>query len=602
MKIAILDSGVNLLHPELIDKNIVCKIIQDDIAVDIKENNDSIGHGTAVCGIITKHAPSSEITMYKIFDEHDYISDLKLIKTLEYILLNEKFDILCLCIGISSTDNMVELENICEDIVKSGTVIVSSFNNIGAMTYPAAFDTVIGVDWDIACKCDNDLIYCKDGFVDVYAKGMNQKLCWSGKTKYIINCGASFATAHVVGFLAANEKNFLEWNYENAISFIERNAKKVLNVNTRVDLVRYNEKNYKRVALFPLSKEIKTILRFSEFLSGEISEVFDIRESGKTGRKITEDSYLDCLKSDLVIKSIEDIDLFKDKIDTLVVGHLGEINRVTGKNYTKMCIDYCINNNITLVSFDSIPSEIKDRFDSASIACYSINVEKIQYDPSEKLFSIGKAVVSVMGTSSQQGKFTLQMELRRFFENEGYKVGQWSSEPQGALLTSNQVFPTGYNSNISFSEKEVIGFINYQLHDIEKSNPDIILSGIQSYVLSDELYNMHSYPSLQSAIIAGLNPDAIVLIVNHFDARSYILRTINYLESWVKAKVVCVVLSFKNDISTWSPTEVRQTELSALEINQYLLELSKLTQKPCFYINETEKIYLELLSFFSQED
>ena len=210
MKIAILDSGVNLLHPELIDKNIVCKIIQDDIAVDIKENNDSIGHGTAVCGIITKHAPSSEITMYKIFDEHDYISDLKLIKTLEYILLNEKFDILCLCIGISSTDNMVELENICEDIVKSGTVIVSSFNNIGAMTYPAAFDTVIGVDWDIACKCDNDLIYCKDGFVDVYAKGMNQKLCWSGKTKYIINCGASFATAHVVGFLAANEKNFLE--------------------------------------------------------------------------------------------------------------------------------------------------------------------------------------------------------------------------------------------------------------------------------------------------------------------------------------------------------------------------------------------------------
>lgn len=38
------------------------------------------------------------------------------------------------------------------------------------------------------------------------------------------------------------------------------------------------------------------------------------------------------------------------------------------------------------------------------------------------------------------------------------------------------------------------------------------------------------------------------------------------------------------------------------EIEKYLIEFSKLTQKPCFYINDVEKIYLELLSFFSQED
>ena len=276
--------------------------------------------------------------------------------------------------------------------------------------------------------------------------------------------------------------------------------------------------------------------------------------------------------------------------------------RVTGKNYTDMCIDYCINNNIALVSFDSILPEIKEKFDVTSIDCYTPNVEEIWYDPSEKLFSIGKPVVSIMGTSSQQGKFTLQMELRRIFEAAGYKVGQWSSEPQGALLSSNQVFPTGYNSNLSFSEKEVISFINYQLHDIEKINPDIILSGTQSYVLADELYNTHSYPSLQGAIIAGLNPDAIVLIVNYFDDRAYILRTIKYLESWIKTKVVCVALSFKNDVSTWSPTEVRQEGLNDSEIEKYLIEFSKLTQKPCFYINDVEKIYLELLSFFSQED
>lgn len=328
MRIAILDSGVNLLHPELLDKNIVCKTIFDNTAVDIKGNSDCIGHGTAICGIITKHAQMSEITMYKIFDEQDYVLDLKLIEILGYILLNERFDIICLCIGISATDKLVELEKLCEGLVRSGTVIVSSFNNVGTMTYPAAFDMVIGVDWDIACKSDVDLIYCGNGFVDVYAKGMNQKLCWSGKTNYIINCGASFATAHVVGILAANEKKVTKWNYENAISFIKKNAKKVLWVNRCVDLVRYNEKNYKRVAVFPFSKEIKTILRFSEFLPGEISEVFDIRQSGKIGCNISDDCYLNCVKNDFIIKNIEGIDAFKDKIDTLVIGHLGEINRV----------------------------------------------------------------------------------------------------------------------------------------------------------------------------------------------------------------------------------------------------------------------------------
>ncbi len=599
MKIAVLDTGVNLLHPEFKNNNIVCKKIEKNITTELFGNSDMIGHGTAVCGIIAKHSPTSEITMYKIFDNEDHISDEELVEVLSYILLHEKFDIICLCLGINMTDKICRLEEICKSLVENGTVIVASFSNYGGVSYPAAFENVIGVDWDISCNLDDDLIFCQNGIVNVYGKGRNQKLCWSGNTDYIINCGASFATAHVVGFLAASVKKNQTWNYNRAINNIEKGAKKTFKINNSSELVRYNEINYGRVAVFPLSKEIKALLKFSEYVCGEIKCVFDIRQSGKMGIDVSEDSYINCNIENLFVKDIDEIDLYNDKIDTLVVGHLGEINRITGKNYTKRCIDYCIENKKTFVSFDTILPVIKEKFKSENIDCYSINIENIEFDPSEKLFSIGKPIVSVMGTSSQQGKFTLQMELRKLFQKNGYQVGQWTSEPQGALLSSNQVFPTGYNSNISFSEKQIISYINYQLHDIEKTNPDIILTGTQSFVLHENLYNTHTYPYSQSAIIAGLAPDAVVLVFNYFDDRSYVLRTIQYIESWTNANVVCVVLSFKKRVSTWSPTEIRNLELSKAEIETYLLEYSKIIQKPCYYINDVEKIYNELLSFFS---
>lgn len=178
IRVAIIDTGVNLEHPDLIDKNIVCKHIDDEGVTSILQgNSDQIGHGTAICGILTQEN-DVKITVFKVFDSLDQINEELFISVLEHLHKNEHFDILNLSLGISALSQYKKLEQICRNISDNGTIIVASYNNYGAVTYPAAFSFVIGVDWDIECKRNNDFIFCENGIVDVYGKGMNFQYYW----------------------------------------------------------------------------------------------------------------------------------------------------------------------------------------------------------------------------------------------------------------------------------------------------------------------------------------------------------------------------------------------------------------------------------------
>ena len=216
-----------------------------------------------------------------------------------------------------------------------------------------------------------------------------------------------------------------------------------------------------------------------------------------------------------------------------------------------------------------------------------------------KLRIIGTPIITVVGTSSKQGKFSLQLELRkRFLENE-YTVGQLCTEPQGYLFGIEQVFPLGYGSNIKFSEKEVIHGINNQLHEIEKLGKDIIITGLQSYLISDKLYNTHFYPSLQTAILAAIQPDAIVLVVNCYDADEYIIRTIKFAESVTCSRVVCLALSFRNVQASFSPLEQNVVTLTDDEVIEHTRRIANITGIMCFSINQVDCIFDTIVNYLN---
>ncbi len=594
--VIVLDTGVNLLHPLLSKKNIICKTITNNGCEVLYDNSDQVGHGTAICGIIMQKNPDIKLTMYKVFDRIDYADENKLLDTLEYIVKNEEFNYLHMSLGISLCNEMMKFEKLCTKLVENNVVIVSAFSNYGVASYPAAFDDVIGVDTLYECKKNDDFIYLKNSIVNIYGKGSNQRVCWSNNTNYIVNSGNSFAAAHITAFLI-NKLKKGQINLKQAKNVLKKNSKYIKTLKKIEDKkINFEIKN---IAVFPLNKEIYSMLNYCSLLKYNVSAIFDIRESGKIGNNIKKYLFRDECDESLIIQNVNNLSNYKNEFDTLVIGHLNKIMELTSIDYKTICIDYCLNNNKNLISFDDLPEEVVKKFKEKKLNCFYCNVKTIDYDINEKLRIISTPNVAVCGTSSQQGKFSLQLELRKKFLLEGYLVGQWCSEPQGYLFDFDEIFPLGYGSNIHFSEKQIIHYINNQLYLIEKKEKDIIISGTQSLTLCENLYNTIFYPSLQNSILSALQPDCVILVVNSYDDIEYIKRTIMYIESVCNTKVICLVISFKAINKTWSSMELSTRIIDEEESNIYKNIVANKLCKPCYSYNEIDKIFYEIQKYLS---
>ena len=331
-------------------------------------------------------------------------------------------------------------------------------------------------------------------------------------------------------------------------------------------------------------------------LECDLVHVYDINERGNVNNSTLSFSHRMKCSNSYKIQKIEDIVADKDSFDTLVVGHLAEINQITKHNYTKDCIDFCLIYGKNMISFDTVTGIIKQQFQKKGLKCYSMNIENISYDNSGKLRMIGVPIVSVIGTSSKQGKFSLQLELRKKFLEHQYAVGQWSTEPQGYLFGIDRVFPTGYGSNLNFSEKEVLQFVNHQLYDIEKMDKDVIITGLQSYVLCDKLYNSRMYPFMQNALLSAIQPDTMVLVTNVYDSDEYILRSLNYIESLTGVGVSCIVLSPRNMQATFSPLEQKDGLCSGEHLASRISEISYLTKRKVLRMEQIDEIYDSIIN------
>lgn len=333
----------------------------------------------------------------------------------------------------------------------------------------------------------------------------------------------------------------------------------------------------------------------------DLVHVYDVHEKGMINKSTSSFSHRKAHSKPYTIQLFEEIVADQDSFDTLVVGHLGEVNQMTKHNYTKACIDFCLDYGKTMISFDTIPEIILREFQKRNLNCYNMNVEHISYDPSGKLRMIGAPIVSVIGTSSKLGKFSLQLELRKKLMEHGYAVGQWATEPQGYLFGIDRVFPSGYGSNLNFTEKEVLQFVNHQLYEIEKMGKDIILTGLQSYVLSEKLYNSRMYPFLQNALLAALQPDTLVLVASASDSNEFILRTINYIEALTEVRTSCIVLSPRRMQATFSPLEQRSVLCSEEEQISRIREIASITKRNVWKMEQTDEIVDSIIDELCEE-
>ena len=538
MNIAIIDSGTK--DYENITKGYNFRVKGDNEIIIENNFHDTYGHGTAVYSIIKKNNEECNYYIFKVIDQNDTIDEKIICTALEYIFNNLDIDIINMSLGtVSLSDD--RMYNICKRLYDKGVILVSAFDNEGAISYPAAFDCVIGVDGSDLCRKVDDFIFYEDKILNVAAKGGMQRVKWCEPDNIIVK-GSSFACAHATNKIVNIYKNGIK-SFEEILEYFKSIA---------IQIIAYEEKEEKvfeykidRAVIFPFNKEMHNFVRYPELLDFKVMEVYDTKYSSNVGRKTT-DVMIDKSVKEYCIKNIDDIkwDLF----DTLVIGHTEKLLSYIGKeNIVDSLIKEAINRGKNIYSFDRID---KAEYKNDNIYFPAVIDKYLPPLREGKLFYINKPVLGIFGTSSKQGKFTLQLELRKRLIDEGYQVGQLGTEPNALLFGLDCVYPVGYNRMVCLDEEEQIRYLNYKMNEIADGN-DLIIVGSQSGTVPYEYKNTSYYTYEQVNFLMATNPDAVVLCINYYDEINYIRRSINVIEQLGECKVLGLVVFPMIPEQTW---------------------------------------------------
>ena len=562
--------------------------------------NDELGHATAVTDIFLKELNTENVNFQfvKIFGDSFESEEDILYKALKYVnsnYLNFKSDVLIISAGQNNSENLSNIKKEIDKIALN-TIIISAFDNEGSLSYPAAFENVIGVD-----LFDN---YGQKGYefveqsaITVRAPAKYYRTKWENNKTMLIK-GASFACAEIAGKIANHIYGVSgKCSFKDVLDFLKHNAGYIVKtVSHRVKKANSYITDYKKAITFPFNKEIHPLWKFSDLLTFQIVGCYDTKYSLNIGKRIKEITpYID---NDCIIQNYENID-WNDDFDTIILGHCEEISKVVHKDISKEIVNLAIKHNKNVYSFSNILHcfSNKDDYLNTKVVFPYVDKSYVLENNFGKLYLSRKPIVSVLGTSSKQGKYNVQLVLKRLFLNSGYKVGQITTEPSGYLFSADFVFPMGYQSTVLIQNADSVLAINEQIRQIESKDVDVILTGSQSGSIPYSYNNINQLLFSQQDFLNGVQPDVVVLCVNYSDEIEYIIRTIAYIESYFNTKVIGLVLF--PYVNEYSNLNIKKRILSEYELVQFKNNLSRYTNIKIYVNNEKNisHLYKDIIDY-----
>lgn len=593
VKVWVLDSGVNLEHPMLKNAHIQSFDFSDH-RLRSCENNDDYGHGTAISSIIGKKE-FAEIYSVKLNNNEPLEDEKLLIEILHYIYLYEDADIINMSLGLNICENKSELQGICMKLHEKGTIIVSAFDNLGSISYPAAFECVIGVISGARCQKISQFEYIDNSVINIAAKGSIQRVAWNNP-RYLILGGNSFACAHVTAQIV----DFMNDGIRNFDDILQEFRKMAVvtwtNLNSSNDRRKKEKITIQKAILFPFNKEMHSLVRFSHLLSFDIVGIYDVRLSAHVGTGTSHLMGDDVL--DICIQNIEDIDW--TQFDTIILGHTEELSIMVGRQVILDLLSKAQKYGKQVYSFEPPPIEwLNQDFISFPV----VERSDLPSNLFGNLYRISKPVLGVFGTSSKQGKFTLQLKLRELLMKDGYKVGQIGTEPNSLLFGFDEVFPIGYHSTVNISGDEIILYLNDKINRLCDIS-DLIIVGSQSGTIPYDTGNLLQYATNQYLFLQGTQPDGVVLCVNPFDEEEYVWRTICFIESAIGCKVIALVLfpvALDDDWRGIYGGKRKCTENESFDLAKSFSQIYKRSVYILGNCRDMEDLKNEVVQFFSEK-
>jgi subtilisin len=169
------------------------------VEVPVEHAKDERGHGSAAAGLITGIAPAARIVSIQVLDGRLTCSRQALSAALHWAVRN---GIRLIYTSTSTRSEAIAagIKTICELAYRQNSIVVAPLENSGHTSYPAAFPSVIGVDWGTFDSV-YDVRYREGADVEYIAHGMRIPAP-SAAGDYVNVSGTSFASANVTGLIA----------------------------------------------------------------------------------------------------------------------------------------------------------------------------------------------------------------------------------------------------------------------------------------------------------------------------------------------------------------------------------------------------------------
>lgn len=596
IQIAVIDSGISP-HPKYHGEFAGIHIFFDSAGtINIDDDfRDALGHGTAVNGLIHRIIPEARLFNIRIY-ENEFYSECEdlLLTALDYTLSYLNCQIVNISSGISSCKNPNKMEAKLKQLYDRGIIVVAAYHNVGCMSLPASSKYVIGVDSNSKISNALEYIYIENSLINVEAKGGLQRLPWKEGT-YIADSGTSFATAHVSGIIAKMIQKDLNLNAKNIHEQLKNNAVQVQKIPCSSEPKKPKFEIMHSV-IYPYNKEMHSLARFSELLTFKISHIY----TSKYLLKIN-----DNMSSNCVIEDVESIKM--EDFDTLILGHISELVKFVGYEQIEKIIDKCIIQNKNIYAFDDTMYSyyLKKRGDPEKFFYPSVTKQDVPYETKGKLYNINVPVLGVFGTDANQGKFTLQLELRKRFLKAGYDIGQLGTEPNSLLFGFQHIYPMGFNKGVFIHGYEAIATLNNYMHLMEMENPDIIIVGCQSGTAPEASYHLDHLNLSQYEFLLGTQPDTVILCVSGHQDSCYIMRNVKLIESAINATVIALVL-FPQMRKMEATSNLRRfRRIGDNEREQIRTRISEETSLPCFdlsFSEDLDRLFELIICYYGGEE
>ncbi|MDD5901680.1 MAG: DUF1611 domain-containing protein [Lachnospiraceae bacterium] len=550
MKIAIIDSGIN---GKVLNVKTIKQYRVYEQKVYEEECRDYVGHGTAVASVICKNVLCDIVSICPGINESgvgDRVIDNRDLTCAIELAIQEEVDVINISMGTTHYFEREKIDKVCEKAHEKGIAIFCAESTEHYPSLPWACKGVIRVTGKNGHTRGIKMEVADAGYMSVVVDGEFYRIIREDGTKYFA-IGSSYASAYVINVLLNKQEKVCLSNVKDLL-FTDTDEKKEFEkmISESVSFLGdcenniFEKRKYGKLLLVPFIKEMHSIVRF---LNEDVVAVVDSPKKGLLHRNVNNIMEIDGKSIEVKAKLCD----VEEEIDTMVIGYTDQIEKYDAYfNLENLLQENLKYKKWNIYSFVPVDQKWIDKYRENGLYIDSpiLIDERAEQQICELLrcdTPVRKPVVGVFGTSSAQGKLTLQMLMRKHMREKGVSPFFLSTEHQGKLLGADFTYADGYmnDATIQVPMEERVGILKKIMSYADNcTDTEVVLVGGQSRLIP---YHAETQTFLRSAVfLEGVKPDLAVLVVNPIlDPPQYIQDSISTLAALYKCETVALAYS-----------------------------------------------------------